>query len=112
MSEQNDNRAAGQCWNCGTSLDGVLLPLSRHEYCRACSEALHACRQCALYDPRATGQCRESRAEPPTDRTAANFCDWFEFSGAAGAAAGSGRSAADEARAKLEALFGGSEAKD
>jgi len=91
------------CWNCGAPLAGVPLPLSRHEYCAGCAEPLHCCRQCVNYEPGASGQCRESRAEPPTNKQTANFCDWF----APGAAAGRlGRTPADEARARLEALFG------
>ena len=101
--------ANGHCWNCGAVLAGVLLPLSRHEYCRSCSEALHCCRQCQWFAPGAPGECREARAEPPTDKTTANFCDWFAF------APGSGQpvhSAADAARAKLEALFAPPESRD
>jgi hypothetical protein len=91
------------CWNCGAAQAGVPMPPSRHDYCAACGEALHCCRQCGHFDPRAPGQCREPRAEPPTDRESANFCEWFSPVSGSGKAA---RSAADEARAKLEALFG------
>lgn len=98
-----NDEAAGECWNCGAKLAGVLLPLSRHEYCRACGEALHCCRQCLWFATGAPGQCRESRADPPTDKASANFCEWFApRSGGVTI----GRSAADEARAKLDALFG------
>lgn len=94
------------CWNCGAPLAGLILPLSRHEYCAGCGEALHCCRQCAHHDPRTPGQCRESRAEPPTNKEAANFCDWLAPVPAAGAAGRVARTPADEARARLEALFG------
>ena len=30
------------CWNCGAALDGVPVPVSRHEHCPRCSEALRS----------------------------------------------------------------------
>ncbi len=93
------------CWNCAQALDQVLLPVSRHEYCPGCAEAVHCCRMCVHYAPELAGQCREDRAEPPTDKTAANFCDYFSprFGG-------NGEQAADrqaQARARLDSLFSG-----
>jgi hypothetical protein len=96
------------CWNCGAAQSNLVGPPSRHDYCSACGEALHCCRQCASFDRSAPAQCRESRAEPPTDRETANFCEWF--APAAGGAR-TDRSPADVARAKLEALFGSPDAK-
>lgn len=93
------------CWNCATALHEVLLPVSRHEYCPQCAEAVHCCRMCRHYAPRLAEQCAEDRAEPPTDRQSANFCEFFlpllpsdGESGTDGAAAA--------ARARLDALFG------
>ena len=91
------------CWKCATALVGVPMPISRHEYCGSCGEALHCCQQCVAFDVRAPGQCAEARAEPPNDRTSANFCEWFV---PGPGAAGDAPSAADAARARLEALFG------
>jgi hypothetical protein len=92
------------CWNCAAVLD-VLLPVSRHEYCPACSEAVHACRMCRHYAPGRPGACVEDRAEPPTDKETANFCDYFVL---APAGAPAERDAAQAlARARLDALFGG-----
>jgi hypothetical protein len=90
------------CWNCGAAQTALVAPPTRHDFCSACGEALHCCRQCTSFDRSAPGQCREPRAEPPTDRESANFCEWF----AAVSGAAKDRSAADAARAKLEALFG------
>jgi hypothetical protein len=95
-----------RCWNCGTAQSNLAGPPSRHDYCSACGEALHCCRQCVAFDRVVPGQCREARADPPTDRESANFCEWF--APASGGAA-TDRSAADAARAKLEALFGASD---
>lgn len=94
------------CWNCGTALDQVPLPVSRHEYCPRCAEAVHCCRMCTSYDATAPGQCRDDRADPPTDKTCANFCDFFTPRRDGPHAAQPSR--ADAARAKLDALFGGS----
>lgn len=92
------------CWNCGARLDGVLRPVSRHEYCPDCAEAVHCCRQCTLFAPQRADQCREERAEHPTDKTAANFCDFFA------PRLGPARTARDGddqgARSRLDALFG------
>ncbi len=98
------------CWNCGQRLDQVLLPVSRHEYCPGCAEAVHCCRLCVHYSPDAVEQCREDRAEPPTDKTVANFCDYFAPRFGAGAGAADQRERA--ARARLDALFGGGEDAD
>lgn len=92
------------CWNCGASLTHVLLPVSRHEYCPECAEAVHCCRLCINYSTDAPEQCREDRAEPPTVKESANFCDFFSPR-LTGAELASSRQ--DEARAKLDALFGG-----
>lgn len=96
------------CWNCGEALDQVLLPVSRHEYCPKCAEAVHCCRMCVNFSSHAPEQCREDRTDPPTDKTAANFCDYFLPRDSAGT--GSAESSQQEAaRAKLDALFGGGE---
>ena len=64
---------------------------------------------CVSFDAKVSGQCREERAEPPADKSAANFCDYFKANPDAylppddkGAAA----------RSELEALFGDPEPAD
>jgi hypothetical protein len=91
------------CWNCGARLASVPLPLSRHDYCPNCSEALHCCRQCMSWSTDAPGQCLEHRAEPPTNKESANFCEWFTLNAEPARASGG---KADAARARLDALFG------
>jgi hypothetical protein len=92
------------CWNCGAALDQVLLPVSRHEFCPGCAEAVHCCRMCRHYDALAVDQCREDRAEPPNDKTTANFCEYFEPR--TGGDAEAPEDAAAQARARLDDLFG------
>jgi len=95
------------CWNCAAVLDQVLLPVSRHEYCPACSEAVHCCRLCVHYAPSRAESCAEDRAEPPTNKETANFCDFFSPMRGASRATQEDEAQA-KARAKLDALFGGS----
>lgn len=98
------------CWNCGAAQRDLALPLSRHQYCSGCAEALHCCRQCRLFAPQRADQCLEERAEHPTDKTAANFCDYFELRIQAAADPGADRHGA--ARARLDALFGGEASRE
>ncbi len=91
------------CWQCGASLDGVPMPLSRLSECLACRSALHVCRLCEFYDTRAAQDCVEPMAEEVKDKTRANFCEHFYPR----PNAYSGATAANEApSAELAALFG------
>lgn len=93
-----------RCWNCGESLAAVPRPISRHEQCPSCFEALHCCRLCRHYRTDVTGHCDEDRADPPVVKENANFCDWFRPSNAAFSGNRPSRSAA--AQDRLQALFG------
>lgn len=92
-----------QCWNCGISLDDVPRPISRHEHCKDCFEALHCCRLCRHYRTDITAQCDEDRADPPPIKENANFCDWFRP--ASGAYQSSRTHKSDTAKERLGALF-------
>lgn len=59
---------------------------------------------CEFYDTAKAKHCRETVAEEVKDKQAANFCDYFRPSATAYQPAA--QSAADKARAELEALFG------
>lgn len=92
------------CWKCGASLAALSLPFGRSDRCRACGADLHACKLCALYDPRAYQQCREPTVEEVRDKERANFCDHYKP--VAGAfKGGNANAAAAAARAALEDLF-------
>ncbi|MBL9128518.1 MAG: hypothetical protein JNL97_12765 [Verrucomicrobiales bacterium] len=92
------------CHHCGTAygLDGAP---GRSETCERCRNDLRVCANCVHFDARVAHQCRERRADPVAEKTAANFCEYFEFAvrdwipGAANA-----REAA--ARDRLKKLFG------
>ncbi len=59
---------------------------------------------CEFYDTGKAKHCREPIADEVKDKTAANFCDYFQPTPAAYQPGV--QSAADRARADLEALFG------
>lgn len=90
------------CWNCGKPISDLPLPVSRHEYCPHCAEPVHCCRMCEYFAPGLADQCREEQADPPADKTVANFCDFFTLRARAEDAAQPG----ERARAELDALFG------
>lgn len=79
------------------------MPLSRLSECLSCHAELHVCRLCDLYDPRKAQSCDEPRADPPTDKQRANFCEYFQPR--AGAWQMQDESPADRAKQALEELF-------
>ena len=91
------------CWNCGAELTGVPLPVGRGEECPKCVASVRACRMCRFYDPDASNACRERMADLVADKEAANTCDYFT---PRPQTAAEDRGEADQARAKLEAVFG------
>ncbi len=94
------------CWNCGQDLESTPRPVSRHAQCPKCFEALHSCRMCRHHNASVTGQCEDERADPPTRRESANFCEYYKprFD----AYVNKRGQNVDAARAKLDALFGSS----
>ena len=91
------------CWNCDASLAELPRPITRHMNCPACYEDLHCCRMCRHFIDNATNPCADERAEPPTHKEGANFCDYFR------PAVGRYRTGANErqqvAKSRLGALF-------
>lgn len=92
------------CWNCGTSLSQLSLPLRRLDECPKCRSELHVCKLCVDYDTRVAKHCREPTAEEVNDKTRANFCDHFKPREGAYTAPNTGE--VDKARSELEKLFG------
>lgn len=89
------------CWNCGDTLEYESFP-GRSEECESCDADVRCCMNCKHYDRSASNQCREPIAEFVSDKEHSNFCDQFTFREGAGATKSSD---AEDARAKLEALF-------
>jgi hypothetical protein len=96
------------CQNCGAgyaySPGGVV---GRTATCESCGRDLHACVNCAHYDPKAYNECHEPNAERVDDRKSSNFCDYFKVVPAKPAQPGAARAATREqaARDKLNSLF-------
>lgn len=93
------------CWNCGALLGDELLPLTRLAECRVCRAELHVCRLCEFYDPRVARSCREPVADEVKEKARANFCGYFRIR--PGAYVAPDAAEARQAKAQLEALFGG-----
>jgi hypothetical protein len=92
------------CWKCGADLSALSLPFSRRDECKKCGAEVHVCRMCSDYDEHVAKKCREPIAEEVTDKTRANFCDYF--APRPGAYQPADTSAATKARSELERLFG------
>lgn len=92
------------CWKCGADLAALTLPLSRRDECARCRAELHACRMCVEYDTAVAKHCREPIAEEVSDKTRANFCDYFKPRPKAFIPPDT--AAIDSSRAELERLFG------
>jgi hypothetical protein len=91
------------CWKCGRRVE-TLERISFRENCPQCDWPVHACRNCAHYDPTYNNQCRETMAERVVDKERANFCEYFAPA-ADRRLAGSEPSPASAARNRLDALF-------
>ena len=96
-----------QCWRCGANLAALSLPLTRLDECPECAVHLHVCRMCEFFDPAVTKACREDDAEEVRDKQSANFCDYFKP--ADDSFDPKLRAQDQEARSKLNSLFGDDE---
>jgi predicted RNA-binding Zn-ribbon protein involved in translation (DUF1610 family) len=64
------------CWYCGSPITDLEL-IGMSTRCPDCGKALRACKNCRFFLPGSRGDCRETSAEPQSDKERANFCDWF-----------------------------------
>ena len=92
------------CWKCGTSLAEVPVPFARVAECPACRGDLHVCRMCVFFDPGARRGCKEPVADEVSDRERANFCGYF--TAARGLGPGADTPVSQAALAELDSLFG------
>lgn len=92
------------CWKCGACLKDIPLPFSRYSKCKSCNADLHVCRMCEFYDRTVSKMCREPVAEEVKDKQRANFCGYLQPSPRAYFV--QDRSAADASKSELENLFG------
>jgi hypothetical protein len=95
-----------QCQFCGVAVT-VSEPIPRESSCEGCRRDYHSCRQCRHYDPTRNNACRETEADLVEDKERRNFCEFFAFNPAPFSAATKSTGREAQARAKLDALFGG-----
>ena len=95
-----------ECHFCGAPVT-VSEPIPRDSECESCRHDLRCCINCRHYDTRYNNSCRETEAELVEDKARRNFCEFFYFNREPFQAAGAPSRRASDARAKLDALFGG-----
>jgi len=66
------------CWYCGEAITDPE-PIGRSLRCVTCGKDLRSCKNCRFFLPGSRGDCRETSAEPQSDKERANFCDWFSL---------------------------------
>jgi len=94
------------CQSCGEAVTRDE-PIPRDAECPGCARDLRSCRNCRHYDVSFNNACTESQADPVPDKERRNFCEFFYFSRASFRPTASADARAADARAKLDALFGG-----
>ena len=104
MPDRNATQKTLACYRCGSSLEALTPPLARLDLCPECGVELHVCRMCTHYAPSAPDACDEEDAPEFSNKTTANFCDYFDPD--PDVYDGREQRADTEARAKLGALFG------
>ena len=67
-------KTLSRCADCGTPLPPLTDPLGQ---CPKCGTALHACRQCAHFDPGQHFECTQPVPERIADKGARNACGAF-----------------------------------
>lgn len=74
-------RAAAEvirCQNCGHQQLAEAAFIGPRSKCDRCGTALHSCRHCNHFDPRARFQCRKPVKKSIANKTASNSCKFFE----------------------------------
>ncbi len=71
------------CFSCQKSTD-VIERVGFRDEC-ACGADLHSCKCCSFYDPKVYNECRETSADVVREKGRANFCDFYQPNGQAGA---------------------------
>lgn len=95
-----------RCYHCHAELV-FEVKIGRRDVCPNCGVYLHCCYNCKFWNPDVHNQCTENQGEFIRDRAEGNFCLYFTFR----TIAEEGRDEAAEARARIEAMFGGKPAR-
>lgn len=96
------SRAISRCAECGTVLPITADSLSQCPNCRA---ELHACRQCAHFDPAQRFECAQPVPERVTDKRHRNECTVFALVVTVERDTSSGSMRADDVRRAFGNLF-------
>jgi len=91
------------CHSCGQKIE-TSHGVRRTDVCPHCGSDVHCCLNCINYDTSKYNSCAEPSAEWVSDKSAANFCDFFEPSTRVPVLSNS-RSSIQEARKAFDALF-------
>lgn len=101
--------ASFPCHACGTPLS-IDDPVPRDAECPSCRADVRCCLNCRHHDAAYNNECRETMADPVAEKHRRNFCEYFAPERGRRAIGQAPKREAD-ARAKLDALFGGKGAK-
>jgi hypothetical protein len=93
------------CYFCGTPVENPR-EVYRTTTCPSCRRDLRICLNCRFYSPGAQYDCAETVDEQVADKERANFCTYFAFRSFASPGAGKGAAQGQDARRKLDKLFG------
>ena len=95
------------CYKCNEEL-AFDVKIGRRDMCPNCYAYLHCCKNCQFWDPSVHNECLENRAEFIRVREEGNFCLYFTFK----ESEEGNVSDAEAAKAKLASLFGGAPKPD
>jgi hypothetical protein len=93
-----------QCARCKKDIV-ISEKIGRQSICPHCGAYLHSCLNCRFYAPGRHNDCSEPQAEPVSDKSGANFCEFFEIRKKTGSDS-KGSEDKDKARERFEKLFG------
>ena len=95
-------RTVSRCAECGTWLPAGIDALGS---CPQCGTPLHACKQCAHFDPARRFECAQPVAERIVEKAARNECGVFSLRVTVERDATPGSQRPDEARRSFDSLF-------
>lgn len=95
-------RSISRCAQCGARL---LAAAGLPDACSRCGAAVHACKQCAHFDPGRRFECTEPVVERVADKVAANDCPRFSLRVVVERDAAPGGTRPEEARRAFDSLF-------
>ena len=96
------NRPTSRCAECGAVLPITADSLTQ---CPSCRAELHACRQCAHFDPARRFECAQPIVERVADKRAKNDCTAFSLMVTVERDTSSGAVRPDDARRAFGQLF-------